>query len=54
MLYEVSTRQLLAGLDRLDLVAEAGHGHDQRGLGLRDDVDLVLTDADRLDSYNFV
>ena len=38
-----------AGLDGLDLVAEPGHGDDDRGLRLRHDVDLVLPDADGLD-----
>ena len=38
-----------AGLDRLDVVAEPGRGHDDRGVRGARDLDLVLADADRLD-----
>ena len=38
-----------AGLERLHVVAGAGHERDDRDVGRADDVDLVLTDAHRLD-----
>ena len=38
-----------AGLERLDLVAGAGHQHDDGDIGGADDVNLVLPDADRFD-----
>ena len=38
-----------AGLQRLDRVARAGHQHEHDGVGVVDDVDLGLADADRLE-----
>ena len=38
-----------AGLERLHVVAGAGHERDDRHVGRADDVDLVLADADRFD-----
>src|SRR6266550_2916130 len=40
------------GLDRLDVVAEAGHGHEAHGIGDADHVDLLLSDADGLDDHH--
>ena len=37
-----------AGLQRLDRVAGAGHQHEDDGVGVIDDVDLGLADADGL------
>ena len=41
-----------AGLDRLHIVAGAGHQHDDRDVGGADDVHFVLADADRLDDHD--
>ena len=43
-----------ARLDRLDVVAQAGRGHDDRRVRRARDVDLVLADADRLDDDDLV
>ena len=40
------------GLDRLDVVAHAGHGDDRDRVGGLHDVDLVLADADGLDDHD--
>ena len=41
-----------AGLERLDIVARAGHERHDRDVGRADDVDFVLTDADRFDEHD--
>ena len=41
-----------AGLQRLDLVAAPGHDRDDRHVRGADDVDFVLTDADRFDQHD--
>ena len=43
-----------AGLERLHLVAGAGHQRDDRDVGGADDVDFVLADADGLDDHDVV
>ena len=40
-----------AGLQRLDRVARAGHQHEHDGVGVVDDVDLGLADADGLEEH---
>ena len=40
-----------AGLQRLDRVAGAGHQHEHDRVGVVDDVDLGLPDADGLDEH---
>lgn len=41
-----------AGLDRLDVVAEAGDGHQANGIDDADDVHLLLTHANGLDQHD--
>ena len=40
---------MIPGLERLDRVARAGHEHEDDGVGVVDDVDLGLADADGLE-----